>query len=168
MNRNIRTFAGLSLGIFGGLLTTAASSADAVATTRCRPVAARIITKTTTENCTSPVLLCTKGTVFGGPLSGASAFTTLGLAPGAGLSPIVPASTLSYTGDLQLKTAYGTLFLRDIGLIEQSTNRFTELDVITSGTGEFKGATGRWFISGAITGGGTGFDGLIVGDICRP
>ncbi|HMJ16014.1 MAG TPA: hypothetical protein VK524_31575 [Polyangiaceae bacterium] len=110
--------------------------------------------------------MCTKGKVIGGPLSGASAFTTLGISPGAGLLPIVPASTLSYAGDLSISNGLGTLRLTDVGLLEQSTSRFTELDVIVSGTGAFSGATGRWFISGAITGGGTGFDGLIVGDIC--
>lgn len=166
MKPKIRTLRWICLSAVSGLLMTAASSTTAEATTRCRPVAARIVTQITTENCTSPVMLCTRGRVVGGPLSGASAFTTFGVSPGAGLLPIVPATTLSYAGDLTITNSYGTIKLTDVGLLEQGTNRFTELDVIVSGTGAFKGATGRWFISGAITGGGTGFDGLIVGDLC--
>ena len=168
MNPKIRTLRWLGLSALGGLLMTAASSTTADAITRCRPVAARIVTQITTENCTSPVMLCTRGRVIGGPLSGASAFTTFGVSPGAGLLPIVPATTLSYAGDLTITNSYGTIQLTDVGLLEQGTSRFTELDVIVSGTGAFKGASGRWFISGAITGGGTGFDGLIVGDLCTP
>jgi hypothetical protein len=168
MKPKIRTVRWLSLSALGGLLMTAASSTTAEAAPRCYPVAARIVTQITTENCASPVMLCTKGKVIGGPLSGASAFTTLGVSPGAGLLPLVPATTLSYAGDLTITNGLGTIQLRDVGLLEQGTSRFTELDVIVGGTGSFTGATGRWFISGAVTGGGTGFDGLIVGDLCTP
>jgi hypothetical protein len=145
------------------------SADSAEAHRRCKRVHGRIVTQITTENCTSPVLLCTQGTVTGGGfLNGATAFTTLGLAPGAGLSPIVPATTLSYTGQLTVSTRRGTLSLTDVGILEQSTARFTELDVVVSGTGEFEGHTGRWTISGDVTGGGTGFDGDIEGDLCAP
>lgn len=156
------------VAVLGGLSMVGATGGRAEAHQPCKKVHGHITTQITTENCNSPVLLCTAGTITGGGmLHGATAFTTLGLAPGAGLSPIVPDSTLSYTGNLTLTTRGGQLSLTDIGILEQGTLRFTELDSVVSGTGDFAGNGGHWFISGFVTGGGTGFDGEIEGDICE-
>ena len=158
----------LGVAVLGGMATVDATASRAEAHQPCRKVHGHITTQVTTENCSSPVLLCTVGTISGGGmLNGASAFTTLGLAPGAGLSPLVPGTTLSYTGNLMISTRRGDLSLTDIGILEQTTLRFTELDQVVGGTGEFAGQTGRWFIAGFVTGGGTGFDGDIEGDICE-
>jgi hypothetical protein len=163
-----RTAIVLGVAVLGGMATVGATASRAEAHQPCRKVHGHITTQITAENCTSPVLLCTVGTITGGGmLNGASAFTTMGLAPGAGLSPLVPGTTLSYTGNLTLTTRRGTLSLTDIGILEQTTLRFTELDQVVGGTGEFEGKNGRWFISGFVTGGGTGFDGDIEGDICE-
>jgi hypothetical protein len=157
------------VAVLGGLSMVGATASRAEAHQPCRKVHGHITTQITAENCNSPVLLCTVGRISGGGmLNGATAFTTFGLAPGAGLSPIVPDSTLSYTGSLTLTTRRGQLSMTDVGILEQSTLRFTELDNVVSGSGEFAGATGRWFISGFVTGGGTGFDGEIEGDLCEP
>ena len=152
-----------------GVVATAANPSSADADASCQDVHGRIVAQVTTENCDSAVFLCTQGTITGsGPLNGASFFTTLALAPGAGLSPLVPATTLSYTGDLVITTKRGTLTLRDVGLADFAGAVFTELDYVTSGTGKFAGATGTWFISGFVTGGGTGFDGDFDGQLCVP
>src|SRR5688572_12459236 len=119
----------VAAALVGGVGTMSVAADSAEANNRCRKVRARIVAQVTTENCTSPGLLCTAGTLsHGGHLNGASAFTTLGLAPGAGLSPLVPATTLSYTGQLVITTRRGTLTLTDVGILENSTFRFTELD----------------------------------------
>lgn len=163
-----RTAIVLGVAMLGGLATVGATASRAEAHQPCHKVHGHIVAQVTTENCSSPVLLCTAGTITGGGmLNGASAFTTMGLAPGAGLSPLVPGTTLSYTGNLTITTRRGSLSLTDVGILEQSTLRFTELDQIVAGSGEFDGKSGNWFIAGFVTGGGTGFDGDIEGDICE-
>jgi len=162
-------FTVFGLAVAGGLSMVGATAGRAKAEQPCKKVHGHIVAQVTTENCNSPVLLCTAGTITGGGmLNGASAFTTLGLAPGAGLSPLVPSSTLSYTGSLTLTMRSGQLSLTDVGILEQGTLRFTELDSVVSGTGNFAGNNGHWFIAGFVTGGGTGFDGEIEGDLCEP
>jgi hypothetical protein len=164
----VSRFMVFGVAVLGGLSMVGATVGRAEAHQPCKKVHGHITTQITAENCDSPVLLCTTGTVTGGGmLHGATAFTTLGLAPGAGLSPVVPATTLSYTGNLTLTTRRGALALTDVGLLEQGTLRFTELDSVVSGTGDFAGNSGHWFISGFVTGGGTGFDGEIEGDLCE-
>src|SRR5689334_23258865 len=89
----------LGVALLGGMSMVGATAGRADAHQPCKKVHGHITTQITTENCNSPVLLCTTGTISGGgALNGATAFTTLGLAPGAGLTPLVPPSTLSYTG----------------------------------------------------------------------
>lgn len=167
--RRVKVSMVLGVAVIGGLSMVGATAGRADAHQPCKKVHGHITTQVTTENCNSPVLLCTTGTVTGGgPLNGASTFTTLGLAPAAGLAPVVPDSTLSYTGSLTLTTRHGQLSITDVGLLEQSSLRFTELDNVVSGSGEFDGQSGHWFISGFVTGGGTGFDGEIEGDLCEP
>jgi hypothetical protein len=157
----------LGLAICAGFMATAASPGHAEAQNQCKQVHGRVVATVTTENCPSPSLLCTAGTITGGgPLNGATTFTALALAPGAGLSPVVPPTTLSYTGDFTITTKRGQLVLRDVGIADFVAAAFTEIDTITAGTGSFAGSTGTWFISGEITGGGTGFDADISGTIC--
>ena len=164
-----RRMAVVGMAVMAGVVGTAANPSSAGAKASCQDVHGRIVAQVTTEGCDSAVFLCTTGTISGaGPLNGASFFTALALAPGAGLSPLVPPSTLSYTGDFVITTKQGTLTLRDVGIADFANALFTELDSITSGTGKFAGASGNWFISGFITGGGTGFDGDFDGQLCVP
>lgn len=157
----------MGMAVVASLAVTAASPNKAEAQASCQPVQGHLVATITTENCTSPVLLCTKGTITGaGPLNGATTFTTLALAPSAGLAPVVPPTTVSYTGDLTVTTRHGSMVLRDVGLADFVGAVFTEFDGITSGAGSFSGASGKWFISGGITGGGTGFDAEISGTLC--
>jgi hypothetical protein len=159
----------VAVALLGGLGAVGLMTRRAEANRGCKKIHGRIVVEVTTDNCTSPVLLCTRGTIQGGgSLNGSTAFTTLALAPSAGLAPIVPATTLSYTGQLTITARGGTLVLTDVGILEQGTARFTELDSVVSGTGDFAGNTGLWTISGVVTGGGTGFDGNIEGTLCEP
>src|SRR6266853_54682 len=58
---------------------------------RCQPVHGTIHSVFTTQNCISPVGLCTAGTITGaGPLDAATTFAALTIAPSAGLPAVEP------------------------------------------------------------------------------
>ena len=60
----------------------------------CTPVHGTITSVRTTENCTSPVGVCTVGTITGaGRLDGATTFIALDAAPSAGMPPQEPRRT---------------------------------------------------------------------------
>ena len=159
-----------SIGICGLLAADVATVRSARADDKCKPVHGTIITHLTDPaTCQSPFLLCTAGKIVGaGPLNGASTFTTLGLAPSAGMPGVVPPTTLSYAGALVITTRHGQIQLGDVGILDQGNLVFTEIDQVQGGTGSFAGKTGTWFISGPIIDNGTGFRGEIDGQLCDP
>src|SRR5437588_319492 len=117
-------------------ITWAGQSADA--SPHCHHVHATITTTVTQVGCTSPVGLCTTGSIDDSDaLSGSTTFSTLGLAASAGLPGVEPATTLSYSGALQITAEHGTLLVRDVGILEQEHAVFTEIDRVISGTGRF-------------------------------
>jgi len=159
----------VGIALVGGVVAFGASTREADARQSCRKIHGTITSHITDPaNCTSPVGLCTAGTITGGgPLNGATVFTTLALAPSACL-PGVPPTTLSYTGVLTISTRRGTVTTTDVGLLDQANLVFTEIDTVQGGTGEFAGATGTWLISGPVIDNGTGFRGDITGELCVP
>jgi hypothetical protein len=122
----------------------------------------------TTQNCTSPVGLCTVGTITGaGVLNGATTFVALGIAPSAGVPSVEPSANLSYSGQLTIVTANGTLVTRDLGVLDASHLAFTEVERAESGTGLFANpGTAVFFISGSIVNNGQGFQGTLSGSVC--
>jgi hypothetical protein len=131
-------------------------------------VLAHIHATLTASGCTSPVGLCTAGTVSGlGIYGGTTYFTAQGAAMAAGMSGVEPDSTLSYAGDLQITTRFGNLTISDVGIWDQMSLVYTEVQRVVMGTGIYAGATGTLFSSGS-TPGGTAVDGLIRGTLCLP
>lgn len=142
--------------------------------TACFPVLGTIRVSMATTNCTSPVGFCTTGTFRSGYISGTTSYraTGLGGAPVGEASivtpPSEPATTWSYAGDLTITTRIGTVVFHDVGVVDTAAGTFTEIDRPTSGTGALEGVTGRLFMSGDVTGGGTGFEGQVTGRLCVP
>jgi hypothetical protein len=159
----------VAIAITGGVVAFGASTREADARQSCHKVQGTVTSHIVDPaNCPSPVGLCTAGTITGGgPLNGATVFTTLALAPSACL-PGVPPTTLSYTGVFQITTNSGTITTTDVGLLDQANLVFTEIDQVQGGTGQFAGATGTWIISGPVIDSGTGFRGEITGELCTP
>lgn len=133
----------------------------------CRPVHGQINSIFTTERCTSPVGLCTVGTITGaGELDGSTTFIALADASSAGLSNEPPAN-LSYSGQLTIVARGGTLVTDDLGVLDQSHLAFTEMERPASGTGRFQNpGSSVFFISGAIVDNGLGFQGTLSGSVC--
>jgi hypothetical protein len=144
--------------------TTFKVSAD----NRCRRVRGTINSVFFTQNCTSPIGLCTAGTITGaGPLDGSTTFIALGAAPSAGMSGVEPAANLSYSGQLTIVARHGTLVTSDLGVLDAAHLAFTEMERPSSGTGVFSNpGNNAFFISGSIVDNGQGFQGDLSGVAC--
>jgi hypothetical protein len=158
----------VTLGALTVLGTAGASFALSVpADAWCVWLSGRIQSTFTTTDCTSPVGLCTTGTITGGGLlDGPTTFTASGVAPSAGLPGIEPQENLSYSGVLTINARQGTLVTHDLGVVDAATMTFTELERPASGTGIFTHVSNVFFISGSVVNNGTGFDGMLYGQLC--
>jgi hypothetical protein len=160
----------MGLGLFAVVLPMKQSGATfkVSANNSCRPVRGTINSLFTTQNCTSPIGLCTTGTISGaGLLDGNTTFVALAAAPSAGMSGIEPAANLSYSGQLTIVAHQGTLVTNDLGVLDAAHLAFTEMERPSSGTGVFAnpGST-AFFISGSIVDNGQGFQGDLSGTAC--
>src|SRR5215831_9753226 len=104
----------------------------------CRPVHGTIHRLFTMQNCSSPVGLCTVGTITdAGLLDGTTTFTALAVAPSAGLLAVEPSANLSYSGQLTIVASNGTLVTKDLGVLDANHLAFTEIERPALGTGIF-------------------------------
>ena len=150
-SRRKSRFIGVSLLLFACLATGAAGD------NQCESINTQI-NSTFSTPCSSPIGICTTGTIASGLLKGTTSFTALSLAPGP-----APATAV-YTGTLSITTNQGTLNISDVGVLDTTNNVFSEIDRIESSTGTFFGAKGILFISGNQT--ATGFTGKVTGSVC--
>ena len=161
----------LSIVIVGStlLLVPQKNAIGASPSITCRPVHGTIHSVFTTQNCTSPVGLCTVGTISdAGILDGATTFTALGVAPSAGIpGGVEPPANLSYSGQLTIAASNGTLITHDLGVLDASHLAFTEIERPFSGTGIFANPVSSvFFISGSIVDNRNGFQGDLTGTVC--
>jgi hypothetical protein len=160
----------MSLGLFAVVLPMKQSGATfkASAGNHCRPVRGAIKSVFTTQNCTSPIGLCTTGTITGaGLLDGNTSFVALDAAPSAGMPGVEPAANLSYSGQLTIVSERGTLATNDLGILDAAHFAFTEMERPSSGTGVFANpGNSVFFISGSIVDNGQGFQGDLSGIAC--
>jgi hypothetical protein len=136
---------------------------------RCREVDADFTSELAPSDCASPLGLCAAGTIRHDPLlKGAMYVTIADGAPSAGMPNSEPSTLLSVSGTRTLRPARGgTLTAHVIGVLDTVTFEFTELNVITGGTGRFAGATGTLGVLGHATS-PTTFAGELSGTICLP
>lgn len=161
----------MGLGLFAIPLPAKQSGAainKASAHNFCLPVWGTINSLFTTQNCNSPIGLCTVGTITGSDLlDGSTSFVALGAAPSAGMPGVEPAANLSYFGQLTIVGPLGTLVIDDLGVLDAAHLAFTEMERPSSGTGVFSNpGTNAFFISGSIVDNGQGFQGNLSGTVC--
>jgi hypothetical protein len=160
------------VGIVAVLSAIAAVGASSVsrpvhAKDRCRRVRGTTTSLFVTENCSSPVGLCTSGTITGGgPLDGAFVFFAFDAAPSAGMPSVEPAANISFSGQVTFTSKRGTLVTHDLGVLDAVNGFFTEVERPASGTGAFANPSHDFFISGAVNAAGNGFDSEISGTLC--
>lgn len=134
---------------------------------RCRPVHGSTKSLFVTENCASPVGLCTSGTITGGgPLDGAFVFFAFDAAPSAGMPSLEPSGNISFSGNVSFTSKRGTLVTHDLGVLDSVNGFFTEVERPVSGTKAFANPSHDFFISGAVNAAGNGFDSEISGTLC--
>ena len=154
---------------FGGVvgLVAAMMLAAAPSPVTCRPVRGTIHSVFTTQNCASPVGLCTTGTITdAGILDGSTTFAALAVAPSAGLQG-EPQANLSYSGQLTILATNGTLVTKDLGVLDVNHSAFTEIERPASGSGIFANpGSSVFYISGSIVDNGQAFQGDLTGTVC--
>ena len=145
-----------------------AAAAGAPPPVVCRAVHGTIHSVFTTQNCTSPVGLCTAGTIIdAGILDGTTTFSAFAVAPSAGFPAVEPGANLSYSGQLTITASNGTLITHDLGVLDANHLAFTEIERPFSGTGIFANpGSSVFFISGSIVDNGNGFQGDLTGTAC--
>ena len=150
------------------ILIAGALTRNVHADVSCMPVHGTITSVRTTQNCTSPIGICTVGTITGaGLLDGTTTFVALDAAPSAGMSALEPSSNLSYSGQLTIMTTNGMLVTRDLGVLDAVHAAFTEVERPQSGTGVFANPRSNdFFISGLVVDNGQGFQGKLSGIVC--
>lgn len=153
---------------FALLLVPQKNASGASPPITCRPVHGTIHSVFTAQNCTSPIGLCTAGTITdAGILDGTTIFVAAGVAPSAGLPGVEPPANLSYSGQLTIKASNGTLITHDLGVLDVNHLAFTEIERPFSGTGIFANpGSSVFFISGSIVDNGNGFQGDLTGTVC--
>jgi len=122
------------------------------------------------EECPSPFVLCTQGTVHNGLLRGETFFTASELVLAAGFdSPPFPVA--SYTGALRIHTRRGSLTTEGVGIFDplpppDGDGTFAQFDRLVGGTGRFEGATGTLYFFGVGNEDGSGFESAVRGEVC--
>lgn len=119
------------------------------------------------DACEAPQFFCAAGIISrDNVIGGQTHWGLLGFAPGAGLEPILPPETGSYTGERTIVTRLGTLKLRFVGVFDSVTGEFADYEQITSGTGRFRNATGTLFLTGLFSAESATFAADVTGTIC--
>jgi len=146
------------------LTLLAIGSREVFADAHCHNVRGRItIQALTGPDCTSPVGLCLTGTIVGA-LRGDYGFTASTVSPSAD-TPLT--GVLFSTGDTTLETPGGTLFTKDaLALATSGAGEFSDLSIITGGTGDWAGAFGTLTITGAYAAGQG--EAVYAGEVCTP
>jgi hypothetical protein len=149
-----------------GLLLCAASVSAGEEAMRCKAVQADVEEVQTTENCTSPLGFCTKGTIDGNHgLDGTTFFSVEG---GAATPPTSP-GIRSYSGVFTISTELGELTLRETGVTYPRPGNpeggvLSSIIEVKSGTGRYEGATGIMFFHGRSLNGT--YDVKLTGTLC--
>jgi hypothetical protein len=125
--------------------------------------AAECKTVTADQTATLPSATTTTGVItHGGFLNGTTTDTFT-----SALTATPDPSMFSFTDTLIISAKGGTLTDTDVTIYNLSLNAFSTISQISSGTGEFAGATGTLFISGSSTD-DINFTDKIVGQLCLP
>lgn len=137
--------------------------------TECKSVQATMDEVRTTTGCNPGLSACFLGVVDGNHgLRGTTHFASDSFVE---TRPATSPGFLIYSGPFEYRTATGTLTMRETGVSNSTTGQpssgaVTAYQQIMSGTGEFEGATGHFFVSGRRASGVVSTQ--LSGEICLP
>jgi hypothetical protein len=132
----------------------------AAVASQCAAIRTNIVTGYALTGCTSPIGVCTTGTMSSPTLLGNTSFSARNVVQG--LSP----DLLVYSGELVLTFSDGTITIHDQGILNSTTAYYFEVQRVVSGTGAYARAYGLLTSRGVST--PTGFQGVLSGTICYP
>jgi len=135
----------------------------AMAGDRCKDVRADLDEIQSTTGCNPGLTSCFLGEVQGS--HGFRGVTHFAADSAVSTSPATSPNMLIYSGPFEYRTRRGTIVARETGVTTRgSEGVVTAYQEIVSGTGEYAGATGYFFVSGHKTGGTV--DTFVNGEIC--
>lgn len=154
--------------LFCAVLCSFVSVAEAKDKERCLYVTAKLSASfgACPADFTSPLGLCSAGTLRGFPWAN-TRFRATNAAYSAGMPDTEAQSTLSYTGELEVRDRWGTITFKDVGLNDSASAVFSEIARVSSATGVYKGYSGTLHITGHSEEGGLRFQGEVRGKLCR-
>jgi hypothetical protein len=132
--------------------------------------ACKIITGTqedvlVTDECTSPVGFCARGTFQGNHgFRGTTAFSALAFDP----IPNDPLGRLAVPGTSTYTTRDGQITVSDVSVFDVERGTFAGIGRIVEGTGSLAGATGDVFTYGHVSADGSSFTTTFVIELCLP
>jgi hypothetical protein len=132
------------LGIFSLTLTFLGMTGEASARYRCHKVSARFVDSITSENCSSPVGLCTSGTITDDDLIEGTVTNVV-----SSITPVGSNGLLSLTTTQTITTETGTIVSRGTGILDPATGRVSFLEQWPQGTGRYVGVTGALYVNGS-------------------
>jgi hypothetical protein len=161
MNARARTlilYVGLAL-----LTAVLAGGAQARARSGCKAVHAEMVETRSTTECRPGHSTCFVGQVDGNHgLRG----TTYFRADSVGTAPPASPNFTPYAGVFEYSTSRGVISTRETGVSSGAEGVVTAFQRITSGTGEFTGLSGFFFVHGTVGGGRVVTS--VSGEICEP
>jgi len=146
------------------MLATGAWVASPAFADDCKKIHADLDEIQSTQGCNPGLASCFLGEVDGNHgLRGVTHFA----ADSARVGPATSPAFISYSGPFEYRTGRGTITVRETGVTTNgSEGVVTAYQEIVSGTGDFAGATGYFFVSGHKTGGTVTT--FVNGAICHP
>ncbi len=161
MTANVRTIGILCAALLCGSLTSAMAD-------ECKKLKGELISEFTSEDCASPVGLCSRGVYSANHgLNGAlerTVVTSIGGGPSGALNPD---ATISYSTDTQLVTPEGTVMGQAVGIFDSLLGRAASFGLIVGGTGRYAGATGHLYYTTSTRADGK-LVAIMTGELCLP
>jgi len=145
------------------LLLLGIAAVPAMAGDHCKEIRADLDEIQSSTGCNAGLTSCFLGEVQGG--HGFRGVTHFAADSAVSTSPATSPNMLIYSGPFEYRTRRGTIIARETGVTTRgSEGVVTAYQEIVSGTGDYAGATGYFFVSGHKTGGTV--ETFVNGEIC--
>ncbi len=131
----------------------------------CRMFTAKVNVAYTTDNCTSPIGLCTKGKIYGDPILYGTTGYVVEKVAGSAEDPTMAAS-LVYSGTMKITTQYGVITVTDLGTLDKTTGLNSSQSRAVSGQYKNSKVSGVFFTAGAAEATGAGINSSAFGQLC--
>ncbi len=147
------------------LVVSAALASMPVLAGQCKKIHADLDEIQSTQGCNPALSGCFLGEVDGN--HGLRGTTHFNADSSVATSPSTSPNFIIYSGPFEYRTRRGSILARETGVTTRgSEGVVTAYQQIVSGTGEFAGATGHFFVSGHKSGGI--IETFVNGEICKP